>query len=148
MSLVMTVMIFAKIFLGAAFDKIGPVPSAILTGLCMLASVVALRFAGVASFMPYVFSLCFGFGYSTLTVPYSYLIGQNFGTREFAAIYSLATMVSGLGNAYAPSLSGTLYDAFGSYFGVWTLYIGVSVLATISLTVAAKLSMDKGYNNM
>ena len=148
MSLVMTVMIFAKIFLGAAFDKIGPVPSAILTGLCMLASVVALRFAGVASFMPYVFSLCFGFGYSTLTVPYSYLIGQNFGTREFAAIYSLATMGSGLGNAYAPSLSGTLYDAFGSYIGVWTLYIGVSVLATISLTVAAKLSKDKGYNNM
>ena len=52
MSLVMTVMIFAKIFLGAVFDKIGPVPSAVLTGVCMLVSVVALRFAGVASFMP------------------------------------------------------------------------------------------------
>ncbi len=145
MSLVMTVMIFAKILLGAVFDKIGPVPSAVLTGICMLASVVALRFAGVGSFMPYVFSLCFGFGYSTLTVPYSYLIGQNFGTREFAAIYSLASMISSLGNSYAPSLSGTLYDFFGSYVNVWNIYIVVSVAATVSLTAAAKISRQKGY---
>ena len=146
MSLVMTVMIFAKILLGAVFDKIGPVPSAVLTGICMLASVVALRFAGVGSFMPYVFSLCFGFGYSTLTVPYSYLIGQNFGTREFAAIYSLASMISSLGNSYAPSLSGTLYDFFGSYVNVWNIYIVVSVAATVSLTAAAKISRQKGYS--
>ncbi len=147
MSLVMTVMIGAKILLGAVFDKIGPVKSATLTGLCMLASIVALRFAGAAPFMPYVFSLCFGFGYSTLTVPYSYLIGQNFGTREFAAIYSLATMVSGLGNSTATTLSGTLYDLMGSYIGVWTLYIGVAVAATVLLTLAAKISKDKGYKD-
>ena len=69
MSLVMTIMIGAKILLGAVFDKIGSVRSAILTGLCMIASTLSIRFAGAGAFMPYVFSVCFGFGYSTLTVP-------------------------------------------------------------------------------
>ena len=148
MSLVMTIMIGAKILLGAVFDKIGSVRSAILTGLCMIASTLSIRFAGAGAFMPYVFSVCFGFGYSTLTVPYSYLIGQNFGTREFAAIYSLATMISSLGNSYAPSLSGTLYDFFGSYINVWNIYIVVSVLAIVTLTLAAKISKQKGYGQM
>ena len=81
-------------------------------------------------------------------MPYSYLIGQNFGTREFAAIYSLATMISSLGNSYAPSLSGTLYDFFGSYINVWNIYIVVSVLAIVTLTLAAKISKQKGYGQM
>jgi len=124
MSLVMTIMIGAKIFLGVTFDKIGPVPSAILTGSCMLASTIAIRFAGLAPFMPFVFSACFGFGYSTLTVPYSYLISQNFGTREFSAVYSLATTFGGLGGGFAATISGMLYDHFGSYLPVWNIYIG------------------------
>ena len=101
MSLVMTIMIGAKILLGAVFDKIGSVRSAILTGLCMIASTLSIRFAGAGAFMPYVFSVCFGFGYSTLTVPYSYLIGQNFGTREFSSIYSLICTLGSLGGGIA-----------------------------------------------
>ena len=145
MSLVMTVMIFAKIFLGAVFDKIGPVPSAVLTGVCMLVSVVALRFAGVASFMPYVFSLCFGFGYSTLTVPYSYLIGQNFGTREFSSIYSLICTLGSLGGGIAATLTGMLYDRLGSYYPVWTIYFVLACLALTFLFLASKTAQDRGY---
>jgi len=148
MSLVMTVMIGAKILLGALFDKIGPVPSAFLSGVCMFFSVVTLRFAGMAPFMPYVFALCFGFGYSTLSVPYSYLIAQNFGTREFATVYSLAVTVSGLGNSFAPTISGMLYDLFGSYYGVWNLYIVFTIGAIVFLTLAAKISKAKGFKNM
>ena len=55
-------------------------------------------------------------------------------------------MISSLGNSYAPSLSGTLYDFFGSYVNVWNIYIVVSVAATISLTAAAKISRQKGYS--
>ncbi|MBQ3076981.1 MAG: MFS transporter [Clostridia bacterium] len=147
MSLVMTIMIGAKILLGALFDKIGPVPSAFLSGVCMFFSVVTLRFAGMAPFMPYVFALCFGFGYSTLSVPYSYLIAQNFGTREFATVYSLAVTISGLGNSFAPSISGVLYDAFGSYYGVWNIYIGSTIAATCLLTLAAIISKKKDFKN-
>jgi len=145
MSLVMTIMIGAKIFLGVVFDKIGPVPSAILTGSCMLISTIAIRCAGLAPFMPFVFSACFGFGYSTLTVPYSYLISQNFGTREFSAVYSLATTFGGLGGGFASTISGVLYDHFGSYLPVWNIYICTATLALVFLTLATKLAQSKQY---
>ena len=145
MSLVMTIMIGAKILLGAVFDKIGSVPSAILTGLCMIASTLSIRFAGAGAFMPYVFSLCFGFGYSTLTVPYSYLIGQNFGTREFSSIYSLICTLGSLGGGIAATLTGMLYDRLGSYYPVWTIYFVLACLALTFLFLASKTAQDRGY---
>ena len=145
MSLVMTIMIGAKILLGAVFDKIGSVRSAILTGLCMIASTLSIRFAGAGAFMPYVFSVCFGFGYSTLTVPYSYLIGQNFGTREFSSIYSLICTLGSLGGGIAATLTGMLYDRLGSYYPVWTIYFVLSCLALTFLFLASKTAQDRGY---
>ena len=145
MSLVMTIMIGAKILLGAVFDKIGSVRSAILTGLCMIASTLSIRFAGAGAFMPYVFSLCFGFGYSTLTVPYSYLIGQNFGTREFSSIYSLICTLGSLGGGIAATLTGMLYDRLGSYYPVWTIYFVLACLALTFLFLASKTAQDRGY---
>ena len=145
MSLVMTIMIGAKILLGAVFDKIGSVRSAILTGLCMIASTLSIRFAGAGAFMPYVFSVCFGFGYSTLTVPYSYLIGQNFGTREFSSIYSLICTLGSLGGGIAATLTGMLYDRLGSYYPVWTIYFALACLALTFLFLASKTAQDRGY---
>ena len=145
MSLVMTIMIGAKILLGAVFDKIGSVRSAILTGLCMIASTLSIRFAGAGAFMPYVFSVCFGFGYSTLTVPYSYLIGQNFGTREFSSIYSLICTLGSLGGGIAATLTGMLYDRLGSYYPVWTIYFVLACLALTFLFLASKTAQDRGY---
>ena len=145
MSLVMTIMIGAKILLGAVFDKIGSVRSAILTGLCMIASTRSIRFAGAGAFMPYVFSVCFGFGYSTLTVPYSYLIGQNFGTREFSSIYSLICTLGSLGGGIAATLTGMLYDRLGSYYPVWTIYFVLACLALTFLFLASKTAQDRGY---
>ena len=145
MSLVMTIMIGAMILLGAVFDKIGSVRSAILTGLCMIASTLSIRFAGAGAFMPYVFSVCFGFGYSTLTVPYSYLIGQNFGTREFSSIYSLICTLGSLGGGIAATLTGMLYDRLGSYYPVWTIYFVLACLALTFLFLASKTAQDRGY---
>ena len=145
MSLVMTIMIGAKILLGAVYDKIGSVRSAILTGLCMIASTLSIRFAGAGAFMPYVFSVCFGFGYSTLTVPYSYLIGQNFGTREFSSIYSLICTLGSLGGGIAATLTGMLYDRLGSYYPVWTIYFVLACLALTFLFLASKTAQDRGY---
>ena len=145
MSVVLTVMTGAKVCLGGVFDRLGAVRSSVLTGLCMVVSVAALRFAGVSPVVPWIFALCFGFGWSTLTVPYSYLVGENFGTRQFAAIYSVCTMVSGVGGSFASPLSGALFDRFGSYLGVWSFYFFVALLATGLMTAASKGAQKKEY---
>ncbi|NLT58541.1 MAG: MFS transporter [Clostridiales bacterium] len=146
-SIYLLVMTGAKILLGGLFDRLGSVKSALLTGSCMLASAVALRFAGASPIMPYVFGVCFGFGYSTLTVPYSYLIAESFGTREFAAVYSVCMMLSGLGGSFANPIAGKLYELFGNnYTSVWNIFIVFTLLATACMVTATLIARRKNLN--
>lgn len=145
-SMYLFVMMFGKVILGAAFDKLGSTASAILTGSCMIASVTALLLAGLTPWMPFVFAICFGFGYSTLSVPVPYLTGENFGAKEYAAIYSLVNMLSGLGGSVGMILTGRLFDVTGSYRFVWILYFGVAVFSTTMLTLSTVISRKKGFN--
>ncbi|NLT58252.1 MAG: MFS transporter [Clostridiales bacterium] len=146
MSMVMAVMIAGKISLGAAFDKLGAVKSSIVTGLCMVASVVTLAMAGANPYMPYVFAICYGYGYSTLSVPIPYLTAENFGGREYPAIYSLVQMLGGLGGSVGLVLAGLLYDLSGSYTIVWPIFTGLAVCSTVLLTLASLVARKKNYN--
>ncbi len=145
MSLVMTVMIGAKILLGAAFDKIGTFRSAILVGFCVLSSITALRFAALSPFMPWIFALCFGFGFSTLTVPLPYFVANNFGTREYVSIYSFCSIFMFIPGSISQPLAGFIRDNTGSYYTMWNLGIAVSVLGLTLLALAAVISSKKGY---
>ena len=86
---VMWALVLAEVVLGAVFDRVGPVYTSLLTGLSLLFSVLLLLFAGSSPIMPWLFAFVYGFGYATLSVPIAYLVGENFGTREFSAVYSL-----------------------------------------------------------
>ena len=145
-SIIMVVMIFAKIALGAVFDRIGAALSAILSGCCMVASLVSLMLCRGSAFMPFVFAVCFGFGYSIGTVPASFLVIENFGAREFSAIYSISSMLSGIFSSFGPSITGALYDMSGSYDIVWPIYLGFICLAMASLALAATSALRKNYN--
>ena len=145
-SVVMVVMIFAKIALGAVFDRVGAARAAILSGLCMVASLVSIMLCRGSAIMPFVFAVCFGFGYSIGTVPASFLVIENFGAREFSAIYSISSMLSGIFSSFGPSVTGALYDMSGSYDIVWPIYLGFICLAMASLALAANSSLRKNYN--
>lgn len=145
-SVVMVVMIFAKIALGAVFDRVGAARAAILSGLCMAASLVSIMLCRGSAIMPFVFAVCFGFGYSIGTVPASFLVIENFGAREFSAIYSISSMLSGIFSSFGPSITGALYDMSGSYDIVWPIYLGFICLAMASLALAANSSLRKNYN--
>ena len=145
-SIIMVVMIFAKIALGAVFDRIGAALSAILSGCCMAASLVSLMLCRGSAFMPFVFAVCFGFGYSIGTVPASFLVIENFGAKEFSAIYSISSMLSGIFSSFGPSITGALYDVSGSYMIVWPIYLGLICLAMLSLSLASTWALRKNYN--
>ncbi len=144
-STVMLIMMFAKVALGMTFDKIGSVKAGFTVGFVLLMSSLLILNAGVSAYIPWVFAAFFGFGYATLSVPYSYLTSEIFGDREFSGIYSLATMMSSAGGAIGPVLSGTLYDLTGSYRLVFILYAVFSVAIILLLTTAAKQGKARGY---
>lgn len=146
-SAVMAVMAAAKLALGALFDRLGAVKSAVVAGGLLLLSVLSMGLAGANPAMPWVFALCFGFGAATITVSLSYFTSANFGPREYAAIYSLATSIGGLGGL-SNMLSGWIYDVTGSYGPAWPLYGAVAAVALVSLTAAALLARRGGYQDL
>ena len=146
-SALMWSLVLAEVVLGAVFDRVGPVYTSLLTGLSLLFSVALLLFAGASPLMPWLFAFVFGFGYATLSVPIAYLVGENFGTREFSAVYSICTMPSGIGGALGSPFSGMLFDKTGSYFSVFLIYLVLSVVCTLALTASARRSVKAGYKN-
>ena len=144
-SAMMAVTAVAKLALGALFDRVGGVWSAALTGLCALFSALAMTFAGVSPVMLGAFALFHGFTSAMFTVSFPYLINANFGPREYAAIYSLATSLSGLGGL-SSILSGSLYDATGSYQAGFVLCVVAAAAATACLTAGAVLARRNGYS--
>lgn len=143
---IMLIMMFAKMALGAAFDKIGPIWAGFAVGFVLLASSLLILNADASPVIPWIFAGFFGFGYATLSVPYSYLTSAVFGDREFSRIYSLCTMLSGAGGAIGPVLSGTLFDLTGSYHLVFILYAAFSVAVILLLITAAKQGKAHGYS--
>lgn len=142
---VMWALVLAEVVLGAVFDRVGPVYTSLLTGLSLLLSVLLLLFAGSSPLMPWLFAFVYGFGYATLSVPIAYLVGENFGTREFSAVYSLCTMPSGIGGALGSPFSGMVFDTTGGYLTVWLIYLALSVVCTLALTFAAARCAREGY---
>ncbi|MPM30973.1 hypothetical protein SDC9_77526 [bioreactor metagenome] len=144
-STVMVIMMIGKVSLGAAFDKIGPVKAGFTVGFVLLMSSVLLYNAGLGTGVAWAFAGFFGFGYATLSVPYSYLTSEIFGDREFSGIYSISTMLSSAGGAVGPVLSGYLFDLTGSYKLVLMLYAICSVAVILLLVTAAKQGKARGY---
>jgi len=145
-SLVMTVMIGAKILMGAIFDRVGALWTSVLTGSFLFFSLLLLNFAGSSAVIPFVFACFYGFGSSTGTVPLNFLLSENFGGRDFAAIYSLVSMMSGIFSSFGPTLVGTLYDHLGSYSRIWPGLLALVTLAAATLIAATVLASRKNYN--
>ncbi|MPM64496.1 hypothetical protein SDC9_111383 [bioreactor metagenome] len=146
MSLIMAIMIGGKILLGIAFDRLGSVRSAFLVGSSVALSALALRFAVLSPIMPWVYAVCFGFGFSTLTVPLPYFSSENFGMREYAPIYSLSMVFANLASAAAQPFAGWVRDVTGSYNTVWNIEIVLGIAATAALVASAAMARKEGYN--
>ena len=147
-SAIMTLMIVGKIGMGALFDRIGPVKSSVVTGFLIFSSVTALAFIQVSPLMVIFFTAAYGLGGSSvMTVPYSYLMSENFGTREYAAIYSTCNTMSGLFSAFGSPLAGVLFDRAGDYRYVWPTFMLLATIGWALLISSAVISKKKDYKN-
>ena len=128
----MAVVAVGKIAAGTLFDRLGtPRTALLLCGACIGFPALALfcRIPGI----PWVYAVILGFTGMGPSVGISALVRHVFGDRDFASIFSLASMASTLGAAVAAPLMGVLYDASGSYTLSWILWLVFAVLTTACL---------------
>lgn len=114
-STMMTVMTAAlalgKIFQGVLFDKLGVIKGGYVMLVIYAVSFWLLRDPKYA--YPGLVALSFGMGTVTTMLPV--LARYIFGIREFAAIWSILSVVSSCGSFAASPIWGMVYDATGSY---------------------------------
>ncbi|MFC2018666.1 MFS transporter [Chloroflexota bacterium] len=79
------------------------------------------------------FIILFGIGYGGSNVLRGPLGRAYFGMGSFGTIFGLTLGISRIGAVAGPPLAGWVYDKWGTYQGVWFVFIGLSLIAILSI---------------
>ncbi|GHT78813.1 MFS transporter [Actinomycetota bacterium] len=148
MSIMMVVLIVAKILIGFLNDKFGAKVTTIIVYSIFICSLVVLVTSH--SFILFVIAMvCFAFGLGSPTVMLPLITGKIFGQKDFAAIWSILSIFSALGNAISAPVWGLSYDLTGSYAvaaaGSALLSVLIIVLTFVALNAGSKLEQSDSY---
>ena len=133
-----------KIGAGWLTDKIGLQKCYILlVGLSTL-GIVLLNFSTVGA-IAILSSFLFGFAMAAPFVLAPLLTTFAFGAKDFADIYGTVTIFTFLGPILMPTLSGMIYDQFGSYFFA---FVVCGVIEAASLVIGVAILKSGGYEKL
>ena len=121
-----------RIVCGLIADRVGA-KSVLVAGLAAQALAISLYPVARDLTSLYALSASFGFAYGGVMPLYAILIRQYFGARIMGAIFGAAAMVSTLGMALGPLAGGWIFDAWGSYDG---LYMGSFAIGLGAVAIA------------
>jgi predicted MFS family arabinose efflux permease len=123
-----------KIGCGLLADRIG-VKRVMLAGLALQAAVISLYLLASELSHFYAVALLFGFAYGGVMPLYAILVRDYFGARIMGSLFGAVAFASTIGMALGPWVGGWLFDAYGSYAGMFIGSCGIGAGAVaIALT--------------
>jgi len=130
-STVMFLLTVGKLLLGMISDRSFIKAGTII--ICALLSISAfvLLMSG-QGWMPWVFAVIFGGGYTILSILPTTLTSSLLGTADYSANYGIVSFFLCSGMAVGSPISAFFYDSFGSYKPAWILY-GIMALVTLGM---------------
>lgn len=147
-SIAFLLMMVSKTIMGWYLDKVprllGGPSLGVLLALCLLCLLLA------GSFKPAVwaYAVFFGFGFTTVSVPLSFLPISYWGQKDYGFIFSLVSCSAALGGAIGQFLTGVVYDHLGSYVQIWIFLAATALLAAAAMFYTAKYcSKYKTYDS-
>lgn len=84
----------------------------------------------------YLGTFAFGITMGNIIMMQSLIIGECFGLVSFATVSGLAGVFTMSGAAFGPTIAGVFYDATQSYRTAFTLFAGISLVATLIIYFA------------
>ncbi|MEG2812941.1 MAG: MFS transporter, partial [Clostridium sp.] len=129
-------LVIGKIIQGQVFDKFSMKISLIYGWVFFSYTAFGLLFIN-NPIMLVIYIIAFGLGEGFVVVAPPLMASSFFGEKDYSSIYGVSNMAVALGGAIGTSLSGIIYDYFGSYSFAWKLY---SALALIMLIIFLVLS--------
>jgi cyanate permease len=95
---------------------------------CMTAGLVAFHFA--AAWWPIaLFLLLFSPGFGGNMVMRGAVIREYFGVRSFGKLAGITLGAASIGGVIGPTLTGWVFDTFGTYDPVWIVFAAILVAA-------------------
>ncbi|MFC1917437.1 MFS transporter [Chloroflexota bacterium] len=78
-----------------------------------------------------LFLILVGIGYGGTNSLRPALVSEYFGRANFGAIIGFVIGINMLGNFAGPPVAGWVFDSWGSYRGIWVVFAGLGLLATL-----------------
>lgn len=140
-SVAMAVATGGKILMGMVFDRYGGRTGISVVCTFLLLSCVFLIFSSVPN-VPFLFSLCYGFAYTILSISSPNLTAEMFGAADYGRIYGVVVMFLSCGMSLGSPLSAIIFDATGSYKPAWALY-GILTVCALAIVLFSVTKMHR-----
>ena len=132
LSIGMVALTGGKLLLGRIFDKLGVRLGFTIACFSLFCGLVGMLFA--QSWVSLIFVIIsMGLGVSFGAVCFPLMIPAVFGKTSYRSIIGIISAVIALGSAISPSISGWVYDRFGSYNVAFTA--GAVIMAIVVVVV-------------
>lgn len=116
-------------FIDKCGSKMGNLVSCLVSALGM---VLILAGGGKSPLLLYVGIACFSFLFVPLTMGIPLMVGDVFGSQDYAKIYSWMTTSQLVAGGVGPLIYGQLYDRTGNY-GVFPIFVLVTCLVLMAM---------------
>lgn len=140
-SVAMAVATAGKVLMGMVFDRYGGRTGISVVSTFLFLSCVFLIFSSVPN-VPFLFSLCYGFAYTILSISSPNLTAEMFGAADYGRIYGVVVMFLSCGMSLGSPLSAIIFDAAGSYKPAWALY-GVLTVCALAIVLFSATKMHR-----
>jgi OFA family oxalate/formate antiporter-like MFS transporter len=127
--------IFTRIIAGVMGDVVEP---RYVMGVGFIFYVLSAFFLLTASsaFGAYAFAFCFATGFGFIYISFPNIIVNYFGVKNFAQINGRLMLIGTLIGATSPFITGSIFDATGSYNMGWWIVLVLSAIAVVCAILA------------
>lgn len=126
-----------KIVLGIIGDRsvLGGIFTALVLGI---AGMLGFLFLNNSEVLLALSALCYGVSYGLANVILPIMTRTLFGLKNFVHIYARVSVFAATGSVIAAPLLGSTVDATGSHVTMFTIIVGLFVVAMITATIAMR----------
>lgn len=138
-SVQMLALMLSKLTIGFVFDRLGLKTGLLLSVFGYLISAVCNAVASLSPVFIVISVICAGIGGALPAMSIAYSMRQLFGNREYSAICGMSLSFTFFGNTVGTSVTGLVYDIFGSYQVAWISLIVIAIITAATFSFAVRM---------
>lgn len=141
-SVVLTVSIIGRLFMGWLADRIAKKYVMLLIYLLIASAIPLLFFASNPKVM-YLFAVIFGLGLGGEYLIIPLMAAELFGVKAFGRLMGIVLTADGVAEAVLPKFIGRLRDQTGSYHTGFNVLIGIALLGAVAVALLPRKQVEK-----